>query len=73
MHAIHHSVDPMQLHSNFSSGMSMWDRLHGTARFDAAASDIVVGVAGHRDNSGARLTRILILPFERHVLPAAPV
>ena len=35
MHAIHHSVRPEQMQSNFSSGLGIWDRLHGTARFDA--------------------------------------
>jgi sterol desaturase/sphingolipid hydroxylase (fatty acid hydroxylase superfamily) len=47
MHAIHHSIDPVQLHSNFSSGLAVWDHLHGTARFDARADEVTVGVAGY--------------------------
>jgi sterol desaturase/sphingolipid hydroxylase (fatty acid hydroxylase superfamily) len=30
MHAIHHSIDPAQLQTNFSSGLAIWDHLHGT-------------------------------------------
>jgi sterol desaturase/sphingolipid hydroxylase (fatty acid hydroxylase superfamily) len=63
MHAIHHSVDPEQLQSNFSSGLAIWDRLHGTARFDADADQVTVGVAGHQDVRDAAIGRILTLPF----------
>jgi sterol desaturase/sphingolipid hydroxylase (fatty acid hydroxylase superfamily) len=65
MHAIHHSVIPAQLHSNYSSGLAIWDRLHGTARFDAEAADVTIGVDGYQDPAGVRLARILELPFER--------
>jgi sterol desaturase/sphingolipid hydroxylase (fatty acid hydroxylase superfamily) len=63
MHAIHHSVDPRQLQSNFSSGLAIWDRLHRTARFDTAAADVTVGVDGHLDPRDVALGRILALPF----------
>jgi sterol desaturase/sphingolipid hydroxylase (fatty acid hydroxylase superfamily) len=63
MHAIHHSVDPQQLHSNFSSGLAIWDHLHGTARFDADAGAVRVGVEGHLDPRDVTLPRILELPF----------
>ena len=63
MHAIHHSIDPAQLHSNFSSGLAIWDRLHGTARFDSDASEVTVGVAGYLDVAQVRLTKILPLPL----------
>lgn len=72
MHAIHHSIDPAQLHSNFSSGLAVWDRLHRTARFDAAAGDVTVGVLRYLDPRDVTLPRILELPFERGVLPPAP-
>jgi sterol desaturase/sphingolipid hydroxylase (fatty acid hydroxylase superfamily) len=65
MHAIHHSIDPVQLHSNFSSGLAIWDRLHGTARFDDRASDVTVGVLGYLDAGAVTLIRILGLPFFR--------
>lgn len=71
MHAIHHSIDPAQLQSNFSSGLAIWDRLHGTARFDADARDVVVGVPGHLSREAAALATILSLPFSERALPAA--
>jgi sterol desaturase/sphingolipid hydroxylase (fatty acid hydroxylase superfamily) len=71
MHAIHHSVDPGQLQSNFSSGLGIWDRLHGTARFDAESSEVIVGVAGHLDPRDVALGQILTLPFSGRALPAA--
>jgi sterol desaturase/sphingolipid hydroxylase (fatty acid hydroxylase superfamily) len=64
MHAIHHSVNPAQLQSNFSSGLAVWDRLHRTARFDAAAGDVAVGVRGFLDPGEVSLPRVLGLPFE---------
>jgi len=64
MHAIHHSVNPGQLRSNFSSGLAVWDRLHCTARFDAAADDVAVGVRGFLDPGDVSLPRVLGLPFE---------
>lgn len=73
MHAIHHSVHTAQRHSNFSSGLSIWDRLHGTARFDAAASDVIIGVPGYLSSADVGLARILELPFEHQALePARP-
>jgi sterol desaturase/sphingolipid hydroxylase (fatty acid hydroxylase superfamily) len=72
MHAIHHSIDPVQLQSNFSSGLAIWDHLHGTARFDVNPSDIVVGVPGHLSRDEAALDRVLTLPFSARALPAAP-
>lgn len=71
MHAIHHSVDPAQLQSNFSSGLALWDRLHGTACFDAAADEVTVGVVGHLDPSHVALIRILELPFSSSALADA--
>lgn len=71
MHAIHHSVNPEQLQSNFSSGLAIWDRLHGTARFDADPGEVIVGVAGHLATRDVALGRILKLPLSPHVAPAA--
>lgn len=72
MHAIHHSINPAQLHSNFSSGLAIWDRIHRTARFDADASDVTVGVVGHLDPKDVTLPRILELPFSARALPSGP-
>jgi sterol desaturase/sphingolipid hydroxylase (fatty acid hydroxylase superfamily) len=69
MHAIHHSIDPAQLQSNFSSGLAIWDHLHGTARFDADPGEVTVGVAGYLDRRDVALGRILTLPFSAPALP----
>jgi sterol desaturase/sphingolipid hydroxylase (fatty acid hydroxylase superfamily) len=70
MHAIHHSIDPNQLHTNFSSGFAMWDRLHGTFRSDSEPQDIVVGVVGHLDPDDVGLEKVLRLPFSDRALPS---
>lgn len=44
MHGIHHSQKPDEMDSNWTSGISWWDRLHGTFREDVAQDDIVIGV-----------------------------
>ncbi|MGQ9365286.1 sterol desaturase family protein [Azospirillum sp. ST 5-10] len=62
MHGIHHSRRPAEMDSNWSSGLTVWDWLHGTLRLDVPQEDIVVGVAG----CGARdvtLPRLLVLPL----------
>jgi sterol desaturase/sphingolipid hydroxylase (fatty acid hydroxylase superfamily) len=64
MHAIHHSIDPGQLQSNFSSGLAVWDRVHGTARFDADAAEVIVGVEGFRDRRSVSLRRLIGLPWQ---------
>ena len=68
MHAIHHSVNPAQLQSNFSSGLAIWDRLHRTARFDADAGEVTVGVIGHLDPDDVTLPSVLELPFSPRAL-----
>ncbi|MEO7135646.1 MAG: sterol desaturase family protein, partial [Vicinamibacterales bacterium] len=40
MHGIHHSAEPSQMNANWSSGLSLWDRLHGTLRLDVPQARI---------------------------------
>ena len=44
MHSIHHSIIADQRDSNWSSGISIWDRLHGTFRMDVPGSAVTIGV-----------------------------
>lgn len=44
MHDIHHRADPASLDSNFSAGISFWDRLHGT--FSDKPSPAPIGIPG---------------------------
>lgn len=62
MHGIHHSQVPSEMDSNWSSGISWWDRLHGTFRDGVAPGAIAIGVddpAAERD--------VLLLPA--HLAP----
>jgi len=63
MHGIHHSVVREETDSNWSSGLTVWDRLHGTLRLNVPQREIVVGVPAYRDPEEVTLPRILKLPF----------
>jgi len=63
MHGIHHTAVREQTESNWSSGLSLWDHLHGTFRFDAPREPI--GVPAYRSPEAARLIPSLALPFSR--------
>jgi sterol desaturase/sphingolipid hydroxylase (fatty acid hydroxylase superfamily) len=83
MHGIHHSVVDDEINSNWSSGLALWDRLHGTFRLDVAQETITIGVPEYRTPRHVTLGRMLALPFvarnlyrpkraERRALEAAP-
>jgi sterol desaturase/sphingolipid hydroxylase (fatty acid hydroxylase superfamily) len=60
MHDIHHRADPASLDSNFSAGLSLWDRLHGT--FSDVMPAVPIGVPGEAmDELG--VVRMLALPW----------
>lgn len=61
MHGIHHSVIRREHDSNFSSGLSLWDRLHGTAGASFGRDEVTIGLpeSGPADTLGATLA----LPF----------
>jgi sterol desaturase/sphingolipid hydroxylase (fatty acid hydroxylase superfamily) len=61
MHGIHHSDVPAHTDSNWSSGLSLWDRLHGTLRLDVAQAGIRIGVPEYRGPVAA--PALLRLPF----------
>ena len=71
MHAIHHSTERHERDSNYSSGLSVWDRLHGTLRDDRAETDVRIGIDGYDTPADVALLRILPLPFESRP-PARP-
>ena len=54
MHGIHHMARRDATDSNWSSGISLWDRLHGTFRLDLAPDAIRIGVAAYETDMGAR-------------------
>ncbi len=65
MHGIHHSVVRGETHSNWSSGFSLWDRLHGTFRWDTAPRDGGIGVPAYRDPAQTGIAASLRMPFRR--------
>jgi len=64
LHGIHHSVIDAERSSNYSSGFTVWDLLHGTARLDVHQQAIVVGLPDLRDRSQVTLARTLVMPGE---------
>ncbi|MEP6717441.1 MAG: sterol desaturase family protein [Terriglobia bacterium] len=63
LHGIHHSTVPEQMNSNWSSGFTVWDWLHGTLRTRVPQDTIVIGVEGFRSGRDQELPIILIHPF----------
>jgi sterol desaturase/sphingolipid hydroxylase (fatty acid hydroxylase superfamily) len=62
MHGIHHSIVPEETGSNWSSGLTVWDWLHGTLRLDVPQDAITIGVPAYRDPDEVTLPRILAMP-----------
>ncbi len=71
LHGIHHSIAPEQVNSNWSSGLTIWDWLHGTLRTEVPQQAIVIGVAERRSDQDQKLERALTLPFEQGATPPA--
>ena len=65
MHGIHHSAVRNETDSNWSSGLSFWDRLHGTFRLDVSQSDITIGVPAYPSAADVAMAPSLAMPFRR--------
>jgi sterol desaturase/sphingolipid hydroxylase (fatty acid hydroxylase superfamily) len=63
MHGIHHSDVKAETDSNWSSGLTVWDWLHGTLRLDTPQDEITIGVPAYRDPREVELLKILSMPF----------
>lgn len=63
LHGIHHSVKKDEMDANWSSGLSVWDFLHGTFRDDVPQDDIMIGVKGFDELKDVTLGKMLIEPF----------
>lgn len=70
LHGIHHSDEESIRDSNWSSGLTAWDWLHGTLRTNPPQDAITIGVAGYDDPHDMTLPRVLALPFRAS--PSAP-
>src|SRR5437899_5118113 len=65
LRGIHHSIVRAETDSNWSSGLTLWDRLHGTLRLDVLQDAITIGVPAYREPREVTLPRILAMPFAR--------
>jgi sterol desaturase/sphingolipid hydroxylase (fatty acid hydroxylase superfamily) len=63
LHGIHHSISASEVNSNWSSGLTVWDWLHGTLRARVPQHSIVIGVEGCHDDRSQALAHLLLLPF----------
>lgn len=67
MHGIHHSVAAQEMHSNFSSGLTVWDAMHKTLRRDIAQKDITIGVEEIPRPDRLSLAQLLLIPFRERI------
>ncbi len=75
MHGIHHSVVEDETNSNWSSGLSIWDKIHGTFRNNSEHDSVVIGVQNYQHPVDVTLGKLLTLPFRKqpffdHYLPS---
>lgn len=63
LHGIHHSMEKDEMDSNWSSGLSVWDYLHGTFRNDVAQTNITIGIKGLENLDEVTLGKMLAEPF----------
>jgi sterol desaturase/sphingolipid hydroxylase (fatty acid hydroxylase superfamily) len=64
MHGIHHSQVRDETDSNWSSGLTLWDWLHGTLRLNVPQRAITIGVPAFQDPADVTLAKMIALPFE---------
>lgn len=63
MHGIHHSIVEEETNSNWSSGLTIWDWLHGTLRLNVPQDRITIGVPAYREPEEVQLIEVLKMPF----------
>lgn len=67
MHGIHHSFVFEETNSNWSSGFTIWDRLHGTLRLNVPQQEITIGVPALCNPEQVALPAVLAMPFTRQI------
>ncbi|WP_052303376.1 sterol desaturase family protein [Desulfocurvibacter africanus] len=63
MHGIHNTTVREEADSNWSSSLTLWDRLHGTLRLNVPQDIIVIGVPAYRAPAELTVSRLLTMPF----------
>ena len=64
LHGLHHSIVREERDSNYSSVLTLWDALHGTARFDLGRDDVIIGLPEYRQAHDVTLGKTLALPLQ---------
>jgi sterol desaturase/sphingolipid hydroxylase (fatty acid hydroxylase superfamily) len=65
MHRVHHSVERFETDSNFTSLLSVWDRLYRTFGTREDTQSITIGLPTFREKKYQRLWGFLITPFRQ--------
>jgi len=65
LHGTHHEARQDHANSNWSSGLTIWDLLHGTYKWREAQGTI--GVAAFQDPKDVTLPRCILIPLEPQV------
>jgi sterol desaturase/sphingolipid hydroxylase (fatty acid hydroxylase superfamily) len=63
LHGIHHSIIRDETDSNWSSGLTLWDWLHGTLKLNVPQQAITIGVPAYRRSEQVSLPKIIAMPF----------
>jgi sterol desaturase/sphingolipid hydroxylase (fatty acid hydroxylase superfamily) len=61
LHGIHHHANPTHANSNWSSGLAIWDLLHGTWRDTATVGTI--GVPAYQHSEDVTFLNCAVIPF----------
>lgn len=64
LHGIHHSAREVEMNSNWSSGLTVWDFLHGTFRNDISQSKITIGVEELPVENDVTFKKMIVIPFQ---------
>ena len=64
MHGIHHSLVTEELSSNWSSGLTLWDRLHGTLRLNVPQNHLTLGLAAYPDAEEVTYPKLMEMSFD---------
>jgi sterol desaturase/sphingolipid hydroxylase (fatty acid hydroxylase superfamily) len=63
LHGIHHSIIKQEQESNWSSGLTVWDYLHGTLRENIPQSELTMGVPAYLDPTDTDFADVVVMPF----------
>jgi hypothetical protein len=55
---------PKETDSNWSSGLRVWDWLHGTLRLNIPQDAITIGVPAYREPGQVTFPQVLAMPFQ---------